>query len=248
VKVQPFAEMLVGGTAGAWKQGLPMVRVGSDADDSNGDLSESSSWRDSASGGPPNRVAKPKSRANWADIHDDADDNDDFSDASSWLNSSSTPHSEASPRATVSTGYSSSGHGEKPRVRKLRNRPLTRLEAGGDSTSESSLTMNSTAGSSVDSFALEVPDEKDPITAVSKASHDEGVCKPCLFVHTPVGCQNGSLCTFCHFPHTRKNKPRPCKGKRDRYRKLILRMEEDGGNPDVVDDAGDSKPNPIQQL
>merc|ERR1719277_898297 len=38
---------------------------------------------------------------------------------------------------------------------------------------------------------------------------------------------NGIACSFCHFPHKRgrrKNKLRPCKGKRDRYRKLVSRL------------------------
>jgi len=67
---------------------------------------------------------------------------------------------------------------------------------------------------------------QNQVASAGSALHWEDQCKPCLFVHTKVGCQNGARCEFCHFPHKRKNKPRPCKGKRDRYRKLINRMEE----------------------
>merc|ERR1719323_2853015 len=54
-----------------------------------------------------------------------------------------------------------------------------------------------------------------------------GSCKVCIFAHSKPGCSNGPACTFCHFPHKRgrrKNKLRPCKGKRDRYRKLLSRL------------------------
>jgi len=30
------------------------------------------------------------------------------------------------------------------------------------------------------------------------ALHSTGKCKPCAFVHQPVGCADGSLCAFCH--------------------------------------------------
>ncbi|CEL98788.1 unnamed protein product [Vitrella brassicaformis CCMP3155] len=37
--------------------------------------------------------------------------------------------------------------------------------------------------------------------------HDEGICKPCAFVHTK-GCRNGFLCLFCHHPHAKRKKNR----------------------------------------
>ncbi|CAE8602687.1 unnamed protein product [Polarella glacialis] len=56
--------------------------------------------------------------------------------------------------------------------------------------------------------------------------HDENKCKPCLFVSTPPGCDNGISCEFCHIPqHQGKEKSRPCKTKRDRYKKLLKRMD-----------------------
>jgi len=69
-------------------------------------------------------------------------------------------------------------------------------------------------------------DDTGAYTSIGSSDHDTGTCKKaCLFVHTKVECQNGILCDFCHFHHKRMNKPRPCKGKRDRYRKLISRKE-----------------------
>lgn len=50
-------------------------------------------------------------------------------------------------------------------------------------------------------------------------------CTPCRLFHSSAGCPDGVLCEFCHFPHNRKSRVRPCKGKRERYRKLLKRME-----------------------
>lgn len=53
--------------------------------------------------------------------------------------------------------------------------------------------------------------------------HRTGACKPCLFSNTDRGCRNGADCEFCHYPH-RQRRPRPCKGKRERYRKAEARV------------------------
>jgi len=80
-------------------------------------------------------------------------------------------------------------------------------------------------------------DDHGNLTSIGSIAHVVGECKPCLFVHTGTGCQSGAHCDFCHFVHKRKTKPRPCKGKRDRYRKLVAKLEkliED--NPDTWDE------------
>lgn len=64
-------------------------------------------------------------------------------------------------------------------------------------------------------------------TSIGSIAHVSGGCKVCIFAHSKLGCSNGVACGFCHFPHKRgrrKNKLRPCKGKRDRYRKLLNRL------------------------
>jgi len=68
-------------------------------------------------------------------------------------------------------------------------------------------------------------DEDGNPTSKGSILHDQGECTPCLFVHRNVGCQNGVLCTFCHFPHKRRAKSRPCKDKRDRFQKRVEHME-----------------------
>jgi len=68
-------------------------------------------------------------------------------------------------------------------------------------------------------------DEKGNPTSVGSANHDTS-CKACLFVFTTVGCDSGVACSFCHFKHKRGSRPRPCKGKRNRYRKLVEQIEQ----------------------
>merc|ERR1712176_473035 len=73
--------------------------------------------------------------------------------------------------------------------------------------------------------------------SLGSIKHDTGDCKPCLFYNSKnskTGCQNGIMCHFCHLSHNRKNKPRPCKGKRERYRKLIQRMESLNCDPNTL--------------
>jgi hypothetical protein len=75
--------------------------------------------------------------------------------------------------------------------------------------------------------------EKGVPTSIGAAGHPDE-CKPCLFVFTQAGCENGVLCRFCHFRHKRGSRPRPCKGKRYRYRNLLAR----GGRASPDEQAG----------
>lgn len=86
------------------------------------------------------------------------------------------------------------------------------------------------AASSMDleSMRAHVPlDSNGEPTSIGSIGHATGTCKVCIFAHSKPGCSNGVACSFCHFVHKRgrrKNKLRPCKGKRDRYRKLLNRL------------------------
>lgn len=51
-------------------------------------------------------------------------------------------------------------------------------------------------------------------------------CKPCLFQVSPSGCRAGIVCQFCHMPHERSGKTRPCKKKRDRFKKHAEQLEQ----------------------
>jgi len=71
----------------------------------------------------------------------------------------------------------------------------------------------------------ELPEEENEDTydetcpSIGSKQHDSGDCKPCLY-NSKAGCLNGRECLFCHFPHTRKNRPRPCKAKRTQCKQI----------------------------
>lgn len=52
--------------------------------------------------------------------------------------------------------------------------------------------------------------------------HKTGTCRPCHYVATKAGCMNGAECEFCHLPHPRRARQRPCKTKR---------LQSDGPKP-----------------
>merc|ERR1739841_379617 len=56
--------------------------------------------------------------------------------------------------------------------------------------------------------------------------HAAGVCKPCIFIKSMPPCPNGDSCPFCHEVHTRKDRQRPCRVKRERQRRLLERASE----------------------
>lgn len=88
----------------------------------------------------------------------------------------------------------------------------------------------------------------DPLPSLGSKDHNKGICSPCFFVHTHAGCHNGEDCEFCHMVHKRKNKPKPCKKKRDRYRKLRDKKEKlVEQDPDALDEIAADLPLSIQQ-
>jgi len=77
-------------------------------------------------------------------------------------------------------------------------------------------------------------------TSVGSALHSQKKCSPCAFYHASVRCREGVMCAFCHLNHNVKVRIRPCKGKRERYKKLkdhlFNRIENDpeGFNPNTL--------------
>jgi len=57
-------------------------------------------------------------------------------------------------------------------------------------------------------------------TSIGTMKHEAGLCKPCVFFPSEIGCSNGITCLFCHITHARAQR-RLCKSKRERYKKLI---------------------------
>lgn len=87
--------------------------------------------------------------------------------------------------------------------------------------------------------------QNSPVPSLGSVNHAKGHCKPCLFQHTRIGCLKASGCEFCHYSHKRKDKPRPCKGRRERYRKLMDRMLQlvsttDGAPAGEAESEGDA--------
>ena len=65
----------------------------------------------------------------------------------------------------------------------------------------------------------------DGLPSAGSALHWANSCRPCLLLRTDPGCEKGDFCDYCHFEHTRRQKMRPCKTKRDRYKKLVQRAQ-----------------------
>jgi len=82
-------------------------------------------------------------------------------------------------------------------------------------------------------------DKNGEPSSIGSAFHYSGQCHPCLFNDHLEGCKTGIRCLFCHFAHSkvkRKGKRRPCKGKRDRYRKLVsVSMDRIDQDPEAFD-------------
>jgi len=48
------------------------------------------------------------------------------------------------------------------------------------------------------------------LSSVGSAGHEVGKCKPCAFVHRPMGCTDGAACSYCHLcePGEKKRRQR----------------------------------------
>jgi len=86
--------------------------------------------------------------------------------------------------------------------------------------------IRSEVGDDIEKLRARVPQDMEGTpTSIGSVGHAAGSCKACIFVNSKSGCSNGVTCGFCHFPHKRRrNKVRPCKGKRERHLKLLARV------------------------
>mmetsp|Transcript_46669 Transcript_46669/g.117407 ORF Transcript_46669/g.117407 Transcript_46669/m.117407 type:complete len:278 (+) Transcript_46669:46-879(+) len=122
------------------------------------------------------------------------------------------------------------------------------------STEESSVVLQAPTPSAASSLApVDMPTETADVRPVVQASdrstpcdlpsrgsklHSRRRCRPCAFVRSVAGCQDGAACKFCHMMHigAEKMQVRPCKGKRDRHKKFIDKLARNlSTNPDAVD-------------
>jgi len=135
------------------------------------------------------------------------------------------------------TGSGSEQSSERTGKKKIKNRPMrtdeiTMLSCSSNSTqgsgsaarqAEGSNLRQSSGGSQTAPTAPATGSQDLP--SVGSALHESGRCKPCLFLHEVMGCKTAERCPFCHLPHNRRNIARQSKGKRDRFRKLVAKIE-----------------------
>lgn len=69
-------------------------------------------------------------------------------------------------------------------------------------------------------------EEKEGTWSKGSELHEAGQCKPCHYVNTKAGCSNGDQCDFCHLSHQKKNRPRPCKSKRTKCKKMAGLLDQ----------------------
>jgi len=86
---------------------------------------------------------------------------------------------------------------------------------GSDTESEPSLAQE---------MATQLPPQSRGVSLKSFTSldHNSGACKKCAFYFSPVGCDKGEECDFCHVSLAHCSTKRASKAKRDRYRKLLV--------------------------
>lgn len=199
----------------------------------------------------------PFERINWAD---ESETSSSFQDAqSTWSQEDTYFHARTDEELSSSSSplHPSSRRGKQ----KLKNRTLRREELFGSSAG-SSCSENAQNASARDCFysvsdhqsdslysseelddvnlntsrvrsqVLESPSLAAGLPSIGSENHANKSCQPCMLVHSWFGCSDGRTCRFCHFPHSRRN--RPCKAKRERIRKMLDQRHQ------AEDDTGSS--------
>eukprot|EP00429_Kryptoperidinium_foliaceum_P084267 CAMPEP_0176233934 /NCGR_PEP_ID=MMETSP0121_2-20121125/26076_1 /TAXON_ID=160619 /ORGANISM="Kryptoperidinium foliaceum, Strain CCMP 1326" /LENGTH=368 /DNA_ID=CAMNT_0017573335 /DNA_START=57 /DNA_END=1164 /DNA_ORIENTATION=+ len=84
-----------------------------------------------------------------------------------------------------------------------------------------------------------------PVLSVGSQGHASGSCRPCAFARSAAGCKFGAECQFCHevADHPEAVRVRPCKGKRERFKRQMAAIERAiAEDPDLYDRGGLSLP------
>mmetsp|Transcript_49637 Transcript_49637/g.111599 ORF Transcript_49637/g.111599 Transcript_49637/m.111599 type:complete len:213 (+) Transcript_49637:137-775(+) len=159
-----------------------------------------------------------------------------------------TSHTSNSSSQSQSSNVDGSQSGKK--TKKIVNAKLTVVRNQGVQILQESSTDGSASGGkpAQEANPANAVDEAeassgaaDALPSVGSANHGSGKCKPCMFLTTPMSCARGYDCAFCHAAHDRFNTPRPCKGKRDRFKKLVKCMElrrQNGEEPGAAAQEG----------
>jgi len=177
------------------------------------------------------RLSRRSMRMSWADLEDpESDRGDDLRRITYMTN---LPPSEGTSQG------SERSKGESRSSSSMEYDSGTKLEESSSASSNAAPGSEQASGSS--STATVHKDETGTIPlddlelSIGSSAHWTGDCNPCIWAHKRAGCQNGFNCTFCHFTHQRKQRVRPCKGRRDRFHKNLDRMHKDlDENADTV--------------
>lgn len=78
---------------------------------------------------------------------------------------------------------------------------------------------------STEEGAVSRDDGDGQLPSVGSASHAQGNCKPCAFLHTNKGCDNGTNCPFCHLCELGEKKKR----RKERMRRAAEVRERETG-------------------
>eukprot|EP00428_Durinskia_dybowskii_P028189 CAMPEP_0170252372 /NCGR_PEP_ID=MMETSP0116_2-20130129/26020_1 /TAXON_ID=400756 /ORGANISM="Durinskia baltica, Strain CSIRO CS-38" /LENGTH=270 /DNA_ID=CAMNT_0010503343 /DNA_START=64 /DNA_END=876 /DNA_ORIENTATION=+ len=168
---------------------------------------------DSAGGGPPpQRPRRIRGGGNESKASSGLASGDSSETPHMWVESVLSSHSVAAS-ADYNAGTSAEGSG------------ALHVVFPDDSISEPSEPSAASAG---------VP---SPLASIGSAMHGVGRCRPCMFIHTIVGCANGAACEYCHISHRRRRAARPCKAKRDRFKAIADRQAREAGLLDETSGA-----------
>lgn len=172
------------------------------------------------------QLSKCSLRNAWADLED--------TELDSW---------DEPRRRTCVTDFPTSEQSElKNHSRSLMGTAETPLEESSSASASSSALFGSEESGRSSSTPTAHQDETGAVTldylelTVGSRGHGTGDCSPCFFAHRRAGCQNGSNCPYCHLTHQQKQ--RPCKGKRNRFHKVLesMRKDLDENAEDILND------------
>lgn len=143
------------------------------------------------------------------------------------LSSLTLPAPELPPRVGISPDAKSYSRDYQPRERSVEelpalsfnqfiagfsiqahNQELTPMLATADNFSDLSSWSATCEGIVEERKAAGVLQVGGALLSVGSAHHDIGKCRPCAFVHRPIGCADGRACSFCHLctPGTKKRR------------------------------------------
>lgn len=149
-------------------------------------------------------------RVPWADVEDLSDD--DYSEWSTLGSSRGTSRSGSSMSSRIiDAAGSDDDHNEEQNEASDTELPPQALE-------------QVLAEPEYLDLLARVPKLRDgTATSIGSIDHFKRACIKCKYRTSPSGCRNGIQCTFCHIPHPRRQRYRPCKQKRDRQKARAAR-------------------------